>query len=68
MLKFQTATAVTIEAEEEPMTLDQGRAYIEMSRLHQRRKRVALLTILSSSFVLWAGLIAVGWGVWSHLP
>jgi hypothetical protein len=45
------------------MTFDQGRTYIEMSRLHQRRKRTALLTILGSSAAMWAGLLAIAWGL-----
>jgi hypothetical protein len=49
------------------MTFDQGRAYLEMSRLHQRRKRTALLVILGSSLTMWVGLTAIGWAVW-HYP
>jgi hypothetical protein len=50
------------------MTFEQSRAYIEQGRrLHQRRKRIALLSILGGSLALWGGLIAVGWAAW-HYP
>jgi hypothetical protein len=51
------------------MTFDQSRAYIEQGRrLHRLKKRIAILTILGSSLAMWVGLLAIGWGVWGHLP
>jgi hypothetical protein len=50
------------------MTFETARAYIEISRREQRRRRAAILATLGISVALWTGITAIGWSVWSILP
>jgi hypothetical protein len=49
------------------MTFENARAYIEIGRRGQRRRRAAILATVGMSAALWAGLIAIGWAAW-HYP